>query len=308
MQLRFKVSLFLCFLVFFLPGYVWGGWWIVERSEDRFGNFSSQSLFIQGQKMRVENPTSVFIFNLETDEISLVFSKQMIFWSGKSDSLKQKFLYKVEHQMRMMIEQIPLYEREKALPELERMLAELKSGEVDSLLLQKFTFAAVDSTLTIAAHAARKYQVSYDSAVIEEVWITHDIQPYAGISLVNLNQMMRLFSRPTVFSAARECKGWLDIMHDGLMMKSAVYTALGQSTSQVMQVKEVKVRDEFFMPPPDYKAVSADEITGIMLGDDKATNLRKATTDEVWKPLLPPAPRKPAQNQAPATIPPDITE
>lgn len=305
MRSRFDI-LALFVLLLFMPLTTFSGWWIVERSEDRYGNFSSQSIFIQGQKLRVESATSSFIFDLANEEVCLVFPKQSIYWKGSGDTLRSRFLLNIEHQMRMMIEQIPQYEREKALPELEKMLSDLKAGDIDTAMIQKISFKAVDSTSIICGYPSSKFQVVFDTTVIEETWISSEIMPYAGISLKKLNKMMRLFSRPTVFAAVRESNGWMQLMQGGLMTKSIVYTTLGRNTTQVTQVKEVNVRDEFFVPPPDYRAVTADEIVGIMLGENIGMpELRSKENTDDWKPMLPTIPGKTDPYRMPVSTPPE---
>lgn len=308
MRLRLNVLVLIVLLVF-VPETTFCGWWIVERSEDRYGNFSSQSIFIQGQKLRVESATSSFIFDLENEEVCLVFPKQTIYWKGNGDTLRNRFLLNIEHQMRMMIEQIPQYEREKALPELEKMLSDLKAGDIDTAMIQKISFKAVDSTSSICGFPSSKFQVVFDTTVIEETWISSEIMPYSGISLKKLNKMMRLFSRPTVFAAVRESDGWTHLMQGGLMTKSIVYTSLGRNTTQVTQVKEVNVRDEFFIPPPDYRAVSADEVVGIMLGENIGMpELKSRENTDEWKPILPTIPKKTDAYQMPVSNPPELPD
>lgn len=267
-------------------GFSMAGWLIVEKKEDRFGNFQMQSLFIEGQKVRVENQTSTFIFDLLSEEVTIIFPRQLVYWSGSSDTLKQQFISTIEQQTLIMIEQLPEQEREKARKEFDNLLIEMKSSEVDTTLLKRFSIESTDSVATILNLSSHKNLLKLDTMELEQIWITHQIRPYSGISLHKLNTMMRLFSRPTALSAARESDAWVNAINEGLVMRSVLKTPYGPNVMEVIQVRETPVREEFFLPPPTYRQVGTSEVINIMMGE--GTVIQSGSTEEDgWKPLLP---------------------
>ncbi len=288
-RLRFPDARFYLLLVLFgvFPASVLAGWWITENKLDRFGNSAIQSIFIQGQRIRIEKSSSTFIFDLSKHEVTLVFPNKLVYWQGSADSLKAVFISTVEQQIVMMLAQMPEYERDKAKPEMEKLFAELREDSVDTVTLAKFSLHGTDSVMAIGKFMAEKYHLFYDTAMIEEVWISKEIKPYQNISLDQLNALMRLFSRPTLYSSARLSQAWKSEFGQGLLMKSVVKTPFGFNVMQVSQVKILEIRDDFFLPPDSYRQIRSTEAVQLMLGEKEKSSVLHGTPADDWKPILP---------------------
>lgn len=261
---RFVVGL--VFLIL-LSSQLMAGWLIVEKREDRFGNFSTQSVFILDQNVRVENQTSTYIFHLDTKSITIIFPKQMSFWTGSHDSLRAELFRTVESQVLVMIEQLPEGERNQVGAEFDQMLQILKTVQPDSLLPENFKIEVTDSLLELGGYSCRKYLFVMDTVVKEELWITEQVQPYLALEMSQLNEMMRTFSKPTPLSTFRESIEWIELLKHGLVMKSVIPDSFGNSVMHVERVREAGIPPDFFNAPPDYRSIGITEVVGIMMGD-----------------------------------------
>jgi hypothetical protein len=244
------------------------GWLIVEKREDKFGNLTMQSVFIQDQKLRVENQTSSFIFDLENEYVTVIFPKMSVYWSGKPDSLKTALFNTIETQIVIMIQQMPERDRIEAEADFQKVLNEMKAGVTDSSLPDNAKLLAIDSSMKIVDYQAEKYLFVLDSITLEEFWITHEVLPYKDLNLVKLNEMMRVFSRPSMLSVYRESKEWLEIISKGLVLRSVIPTTLGKSEMEVITVRKAEIPIDFFDPPPTYRGIGIDEVISIMMGED----------------------------------------
>lgn len=298
---RFHFVLFVLIIIY--PVTLSAGWLIVEKKEDRFGNFSMQSLFIEQQKVRIENPTSTFIFDLSKENVTLIFHQQLVYWSGSAALLKDEFIASIEQQIVVMMEQMPQQERDKAKIEFDQLLLEMRKGAADSLVLNRFSVMQSDSVSEILGHKARQHFIMVDTTVIEEVWISDEIQPYQSISFEKLTAMMQLFSRPNVLSAARQSRAWEQAIKNGIVLRSVIKTPFGKNVMEVAQLRETPIRAEVFLPPDAYRKVIATEAIAIMMGDDAIVSPKSAAEDE-WKPML--SPVKP--NTSPSIFPPKNEE
>ncbi|MDO8899440.1 MAG: hypothetical protein Q7V19_17435 [Bacteroidales bacterium] len=244
------------------------GWFIVEKREDKFGNLTMQSVFIQDQKLRVENQTSSFIFDLENEYVTVIFPKRSVFWSGKPDTLKTALFNTIETQIVVMIQQMPERDRIEAEADFKKVLNEMKAGITDTSLPVNANISATDSSMKILDYQAEKYLFILDSITLEEFWITREVVPYKELNLVKLNEMMRVFSRPSMLSVYRESKEWLEIISEGLVLRSVIPTTLGQSEMEVVTVRKAEIPVDFFDPPPTYRGIGIDEVISIMMGED----------------------------------------
>ncbi len=273
------------------------GWWITETKSDRFGNNATQNIFIEEQKLRFEKASSTFIFDLQKNEVTLIFPTKTVYWQGQADSLRATFIQTIQQQLQMMLGQMPEYEREKAQPEIDKLFAEMRDDTIDTAVLAKFSMRQTDSVSEINGLKAAKYQLFYDTAMIESVWISKEVAPYQAISFDHLNKMMRLFSRPTLYSSARMSDAWRLAVEQGLLMQSVVETSFGPNVMEVSQVKELKIRDDFFDPPSTYRQIQSTEAVQIMLGEaEKSSVLHGKPEDEIWKPILPKPVKNPKKN------------
>lgn len=259
------------------------GWHIIEKREDRFGNFSVQSTFISGQLLRIENYTSAYIFDLEKSITTIIFPQQMVFWSGHHDSLKYALFATMGIQIQVMISQLPEQERDEADAEFEKMMEQLRNPVTDSSLPPDYRIVKTDSTMRINNYLCRKYIFQIDTLSVEELWITTDVQPYGGIDMNVLNRMMRIFSKPSVLSVFRETNEWLDLMQHGLVMRSVIPVSIGRSTMQVEKVQKTSIPSVFFKPPENYRPIGMEEVIRIIMGEEDAIK----PVNENNKPILP---------------------
>lgn len=298
-----KLKSLLTICILFLSFSCRAGWLITEKKEDKFGNFSSQSLIIEGQRVRIEHSTSTFIFDLEKKIVTLVFPGQLVSWSGSADSLKHHFLRSVEQQIMVMVEQMPEAERERNRAELNGMIEEMRLGEQDTSLLSRFSIISTDSVAELLGHPTRKYLLKIDSLTIEQLWVTHAVQPYQTVSLTQLNAMMRLFSRPTLLSTARSTEAWMNLIAGGVVMRSVLDTPLGPNVMEVIQLRETAIREDFFLPPEHYRKIGIAEVINIMMGESGIA-VTPSAEDEEWRPLLPvPKPGTPRKEPPKTTFP-----
>lgn len=280
------ITTVICFLLF--ARHAAAGWWITEQKDDRFGNKAIQSIFIEGSQVRIEHQTSTFIFDVSQRHVTVIFPRQMVFWQGVADTLKQGFIRSVEQQMLMLIAEMPEHEQEKARPEFERMVNSLRHPVVDTALFSRFQLVKRDSVMQISGFPSEHFHLLFDTAVVEQLWFTQAVQPYAGISLDTLQALMQLFSRPSLLGAARESPAWKSLAANGLLMRSVVKTDIGEHVMEVTQVKKLPIREDFFLPPPGYRLVTTEEAVQIMLGENHGPSNPSSLPDaDTWKPMLP---------------------
>ncbi len=288
-------------VVIFLPiMQVFGGWLIVEQKSDRFGNFGMQSTIISGQKVRIEHQTSTFIFNLDSSLTTVILPRQKVFWRGHHDSLGEALYRQLEIQISLMIAQLPEKERDKVAEEVRFLTALMRTHQPDSLLPEHFRIKATDSIKQILNYQCRKYLFSVDSTVVEEIWMTSEVKPWDQIDLRRLNQMMRLFSKPNLYSAYRVSEEWLAMLENGLLMRSVAINSLGNSLMEVSAVRQTNVRDDVFLPPPDYRKAGVEEMLNILMGGPDAI---KSDTEQPELPKLPVKPRNTSPRGTPAGPP-----
>jgi hypothetical protein len=276
-----KPQFLFLFFVIFLSQYVSAGWYIVEKSEDRFGNFSYQSTFIQDGFMRIENEQSIFILDLKSERITLVFPQKMGYWTGNHDSLRESVISAVETQLNTMIAQLPEKERIAAQIEYDTLLSAMKSDTIIHQLPEQIVIRKNDNDTVLCGFQSIGYDVVVDSAIYEKIWITNEVTPYKPTDIKQIARMTRVFTKPSLVTFYRTSENWYQLLQHGMVMKSVVITPIGESVTRVDSMKEINIPPAFFEAPPDYRSIGIDELILITMGDEKPADTKpKASTQQ----------------------------
>ncbi len=261
------------------------GWYIVERSDDRFGNSSYQTTFIDHGLMRIESKQMIFIFNPLHDTILLIFADKMCFWSGRYDHLKASILDHLYTQLQVSIAQLAEKERNKAQHEVDSVFAELKKVSENVVLPPSIQIISTDSIKLINGLKSRAFKIKVDTAVCEQIWVSYDVKPYESIDLKKIGIMSQLFTKPSRISVYRQTVDWYAIIQNGIVMQSVVPTPIGESSTHVDIVKKVNIPLEFFSPPAGYRSISVEELIGYLMDDGLKPD--KRNSDDPLRPSYP---------------------
>ncbi len=245
------------------------GWYIVEKSEDKFGNVSYQSTFIQDGMMRIENAQTIFILNQNTNKITLIFPQKMTYWIGDHDSLQTAVLDNIRIQMIQEIAQLRSDERQAAEDEYNKMILAAQNDSAIHHLPDQIKIRKSDSTLKVCGLLSICYHVFIDTVINENVWISKQVSPYNTLDIRKITKMTKVFSKPSFVTFYRTSEEWFDLIQNGVIVKSALPTEFGESVTYVESIKETNVPVAFFEPPSNYRKINVDELIQITMGEEK---------------------------------------
>lgn len=290
-------SLFVAAIVtLFIPLKAAAGWFIIEQQDDGLGNFGSQAVFIQGQLLRIENEKSVFIVDLESEQITLIFPGHQLFWTGHPDSLRKAISDRLEQQIEVLLAQIPPGMREESDSNFNAQLKRFRSGEFvpdTSIQIEVKNFPETDSVLKYPANMVEFYA---DSVLLERIWTTQAINPYAEIDKQKLARLFSLFNPPSRVSAHRSYEDYQKITSNQYVLKSLIPTPYGSSITEVTTLVNRDIPLSLFKPADDYRPALLERILEITMGEDKkeSENPFKNPADIKPKspvPVMPPRPK-----------------
>ncbi len=270
------ISVIFVILLLILPvGCAMAGWYIVEKSEDRYGNFSFQSTFIQDGKMRIENNQSIILLDVNTGEMSLIFSDKSTYWTGSYDTLRTSIINHFETQLKVSIAQLPSRERLIAETEFDSIVSVMKSDTLIKRLPASIRITPYDSLLTISGYKANGFQVMIDTNVNERIWITNQVEPYQSIDLHKVAAMTQIFTKPSIVTFYRQSEEWFYLVQKGLILKSVIPTPLGENITITESIREVPIPAELFSSPLGYRKITVEELISYTMEDgirkDEAT-------------------------------------
>ncbi len=262
------------------------GWFIIEQQEDRYGNSSSQSIFIQGKQLRIENAASVFIIDLDSEQLTLVFPVQQIFWEGSARQLREAILNSLKQQLEEMIARLPEHIRAEADSSFRNELKILEADYSDSTLSVPLKIEKTNAFDTILGFVAQKHNIFLDSILLETIWTSEEINPYAEINSTLLREMTSIFRPPSRVQAHRETELYQQFTRENMVMRSVIPTPVGESTTEIKQIKAIPIPGDFFRPPPDYKNARIEEVIAITM-DQEAPFVTNGLNGEKTNPRNP---------------------
>lgn len=254
---------------FFIPAKAIAGWLIIEQQDDGLGNFGSQTVFIQGQLLRIENDKSVFIVNLENEQITLIFPGHQLFWSGHPDSLRKAISDRLEQQIEVMLAQMPPGMREESDSNFSAQLARFRSGEFVPDSSFHFEIIKLPETDSVLHYPTSMVEFYADSILLERIWTTKAVNPYAEIDKQKLARLFSLFNPPSRVSAHRSYKEYQSITSSRYVLKSLIPTPYGSSVTEVTTLVNRDIPLSLFEPAEGYRPALLERILEITMGDNR---------------------------------------
>jgi hypothetical protein len=242
------------------------GWVITEQTKNQFGNKTFQTTFIQSHYLRFDTPTLVSILNLKNNKITLLFPQDKAYWEGTAADLKEQFHEIMAKQLRLMIQHAP----EKQKDTLEKAYEHFISQKNDTLSAQpKVVLKKTGLTATMLKHPVQQYDIMIDSVLLEKVWVTQSVKPYADVDLQKAlklsNAINPLSSRQSIPVTA----DYLSLLKNGVVLERTFYER-GQKPKvlKVTEVRKVKIIETLFEIPANYVLMDIEQVMHMDMGRD----------------------------------------
>jgi hypothetical protein len=299
--MRKRLFPLLIIILFVLPVEAYAGWVITKETHDGFGNKSYKTVFIEDSMMRFETPGSVSIFNLNSQLIILIFSQHQAYWQGTAAQLREQIFDIADRQMQELIQHAPVSQQDT----LKKMYAKARKERMQAIFdsasntQTKVSIIRTNQTATLLGYSARMYQVNLNSVLVEELWVTHAINPYKGLKLSAMEKLMSAIDPITGTAYKTKSEQYNNLRYHGLVLKSLRFLPDGEKqTTVVKHVQQVNIKETIFEIPANYVKTKIQEV---MLQDIKHKVLSppKMSGDQSDEdiPTLPPPFKVPKQRQ-----------
>ena len=253
------------FLVLNLPATA--GWVITQQSYDSDEGVESaliETIFLQGNIMKVEQPEMVTIFNLNNETITLMSKVKKVYWMGKIEDYKKE----IKEAMKSAMEEQLVNARE----EQKEMIRKMYQGMMESIdNPSKFAgeepeeydlqIEKTGEKEKIAGHTAYKYTVRVNGSIKEEAWVSESSRPHEEFDLNKFYDVFGDFTSQAGTSNFYENdEKYIEFAKKGFPLKSISYYGGYESISEVTELEKENIDVSEFKAPDDYQKVSLVEI------------------------------------------------
>lgn len=260
---RYIISLFLTLVISYQA---LAGWVITEQNAGKYGRKTFQTTFIQGNHIRVDATTLVSIFHLKEKNIVLLFPQDKAYWEGSPEQLQQQFRNMMAQQVQLMMSQAPASQRD-TLQKIYQGLTSVQPVKKDSIHRHKINIENTGLTTTLLGYNTQVYDLKMDSVLLEKIWVTQQVQPYAGLPM---EEILKLTNAVNPFSGSGSIPlspEYIDLLQNGVVLKRVHYgSGNSPNVSLVTEVKKAKITETIFEIPANYQLMTIEQVMQLDLG------------------------------------------
>lgn len=243
------------------------GWVISQQSYDSDEGVETaliETIYLQGNIMKVVQPEMITMFNLNTETITIMSPEKKVFWSGKIPDYKKE----IKDAMQIAMDEQLASARE----EQKEMIRKMYQGMMESIdNPSKFAgeepeeydlkIEKTGEKERIAGHIAYKYSITVNETVKEEAWLSESSRPHEEFDINKFYSVFGDFTSQAGTNAFYQNHDkYIEFAKKGFPLKSINYNGGYESISEVTDMKKSNIEISEFTPPSDYKKVSLLEI------------------------------------------------
>ncbi|MBN2614162.1 MAG: hypothetical protein JXR71_00580 [Bacteroidales bacterium] len=241
------------------------GWVITEQSTNKYGQKTFQTTFIQGNYIRLDAPTLVSIFNLKEKKIVLLFPQDKAYWEGNPTELQQQFRNMMAKQVQLMMTHAPDTQKDTLQKIYNGLIAHPVNS--DSIKSPEINVVQTGQKATMLGHPVQLYNVKMDSVLLEKIWVTLQLKPYAGLPM---EETLRLTNAINPFSGNGPVpisKDYINLLKNGVVLKRISYgSGKNPNVSTVTEIREAKIIETIFEIPANYQPMNIEQVMQLDLG------------------------------------------
>lgn len=247
--------------------YVQAGWIITQQSYDSDEGVESalvETIYLQGNIMKVIQPEMITIFDLNNETITLINKVKKVYWKGKIPDYKKEIKDVMQKAMEDQLKN--------ARDEQKEMIRKMYQGMMESIdNPSKFAgeepeeydleIKKTGEKERLAGHLAYKYAISVNGSIKEEAWLSESSKPHEEFDINKFYTVFGDFTSQAGSNAYyQNHEKYLEFAKKGFPLKSINYNGGYESISEVTGLEKSSIDVSEFTPPSDYKKVNLLEI------------------------------------------------
>lgn len=237
------------------------GWMIKEVSGNpEYGDQSHQTLYFQNNRVKIiESESSVTIFDMKKQEISILLPGTKNYWTGTTEEFWNETQNAMKQQMEKALKELPPEQRE-AYKSMMEDIGNISGKDVPEDH-KKVSVEETSEKTTIVNHSCQKYEVEVDGELIENIWISEDVNIQEEIDLDAFGHFVKTMSGHTGDWSFETSVEYINLLKQGYPMRSIEMSEWGESTvTEVTAVKKQKIPLSEFQIPKDYREIPLMEL------------------------------------------------
>ncbi len=254
-----SIIFFCLFFVLSSISKLFAGWVITEKTSNSLGNSTTQTTFIQNNKVRFESQTSIAIFDINNQKLTMIFPQYKMYWEGSAEEFSKSTTEAFENQLLQMIAKSTGDTKDIYKKMYNDFKKQLDNAGNDTLQ-PDVKITPTGKTDTILSHKVREYQVVVNDSLKEYIWITDEINPYDEIDYKKMIEFTKALNPYDSESAITASEPYANLISKGMILKSVEKHNGIEIVTEVTMIKHVDFNDDIFIAPANYRKSNVTEI------------------------------------------------
>jgi len=261
-----KFSKFLpVFFILVITANAFGGWVITMSQTDPDGETSTETLYIQSNRMKVADPDEeVVIFDLDKGEMIIINHEKRSYFAGNPSEFMGGAMNAMMKAMEEQMKNLPP-EQQEMMKEYQKQMG-TDAEKSATMKKVKVEIKKMSDKGMVAGYPVQKFQVYSDGEHKEDLWVTSKISIKDELDLNKLAEFMEEIKTPGVEEAAYSYTSeYIRVMEQGFPLKTVKYTIAGEDVSEASKVEKKRIPASEFAPPEGYKKVEMEDMMKEMM-------------------------------------------
>lgn len=237
---------------------VLAGWVITLRESESDGTKYYDTMMIENNMMKSAGHDGSFIFDVNTREFYMIDDGNKTYWKGQLDEFRLNYYNAMKVAVDQMLASLPPEQQEmyrQTFSDMVEIYSQPDEEKIDAVNIE------VNKTLEteeIAGYRSVKHEVMVDGELVEELWISDDLNVKNDLDLKAIAELMNEI-RPNLDDEYlyEYTDEYMKLWEKGFRMRSIEDNG---DISEVIKVEKKQIGSSEFKAPEGYTRLSIEEM------------------------------------------------
>ena len=263
-----KKNLLLIFLVMLVSAESFAGWIITLRESESDGTTYYETMMIEDNMMKSAGHDGSFIFNVNSREFYMIDDANKTYWQGQLDDFRENYYNAMKVAVDQMLSGLPPEQREMYKQMFGDMVEIYSDPDPAKIKSVNIEVKKAGEAIEIAGYASTKYEVTVDGKLVEELWLSDELDVNEDLDFKAIAELMNEI-RPNLDDEFlyEYTDEYMRLWEKGFRMKSIDDNG---DMSEVIKVEKKKISASEFQAPEGYSRLTIEEMMQQqMMGGDE---------------------------------------
>jgi hypothetical protein len=240
--------------------------WVITETNTSSDDVVLQTIYMQDNLIKIPGIQETMIMDLNNGVLTFILENHKAYWRGNIHEFRQGMALTLEKQLSLILPQIQEEERATFEQNYRHQLDIYKNDSSEKVFLGDVICTETNKTATIQGYATKKYDIFVDSLLVEEIWLTKDIYPFAEIDYASFSRMQDgiTLSGKIEFNRSPE---YIEVLLSGYPLQSKKHTGEETIHTLVTSISEVDLPASTFEPPSNFRQMTLNALMELIMGN-----------------------------------------